>query len=44
MASPPYDDELISEEEAREVVKSEESLARGEGIPHQDVLAEFGLK
>jgi hypothetical protein len=43
LASAPYDDEPVSEEEAREVEASKAALARGEGIPHEDVLAEFGL-
>jgi len=43
LASAPYDDEPVSEEEAREAEASKASLARGGGIPHEDVLAEFGL-
>jgi hypothetical protein len=43
LAGAPYDDESVSEEEAREVEASKASLARGNGIPHEDVLAEFGL-
>ena len=43
LASAPYDDEPISEEEAREAEAAKAALARGEGIPHGDVLAEFGL-
>jgi hypothetical protein len=43
LASAPYDDEPVSEEEAREVASAKASLARGEGIPHEKVLAEFGL-
>ena len=43
LANAPYDDEPVSEEEAREIAASRASLARGEGIPHEDVLAEFGL-
>jgi hypothetical protein len=43
LASAPYDDEPVSQEEAREVEASKVSLARGEGIPHAKVLAEFGL-
>jgi hypothetical protein len=43
LASAPYDDQMISQEEAREVEASKASLARGEGIPHEKVLAEFGL-
>lgn len=43
LASASYDDEPVSEAEVREVEASKASLARGEGIPHEDVLAEFGL-
>jgi hypothetical protein len=43
LASAPYDDEPVSREEAREVEASQVSLARGEGIPNEKVLAEFGL-
>ena len=44
LANAPYDDEPVSEEEARDIAAARASLARGEGIPHEDVLAEFGLK
>ena len=43
LASAPYDDEPISREEAREVEASKASLARGEGIPHQEMIREFDL-
>ncbi len=43
LAGAPYDDEPVSPDEAREVEAAKASLARGEGIPHEDVLAEFGL-
>jgi hypothetical protein len=43
LASAPYDDEPVSVEEARGVEAAKASLARGEGIPHEEVLAEFGL-
>jgi len=43
LASAPYDDEPVSQEEAREVEASKASLARGEAIPHEKILAEFGL-
>ncbi|HZD51291.1 MAG TPA: hypothetical protein VE178_21310 [Silvibacterium sp.] len=43
LANAPYDDEPVSEEEAREIAEARASFARGEGIPHEDVLAEFGL-
>jgi hypothetical protein len=43
MANAPYDDEPVSEEEARDIAAARASLARGEGIPHEEVLREFGL-
>jgi hypothetical protein len=43
LASAPYDDEPVSAEEAREVEAAKASLARGEGVPHEEVLSEFGL-
>lgn len=43
LANAPYDDEPVSEEEARDITASRALLARGEGIPHDDILAEFGL-
>lgn len=43
LANAPYDDEPVSEEEARDIAAARASLARGEGIPHEDVLREFGL-
>jgi hypothetical protein len=43
LAGAPYDDEPVSAEQAREVEAAKASLARGEGIPHEEVLAEFGL-
>ncbi len=43
LANAPYDDEPVSEDEAREIAAARASLARGEGIPHEEVLAEFGL-
>ncbi|HKI10505.1 MAG TPA: hypothetical protein VKA02_00220 [Candidatus Acidoferrum sp.] len=43
LANAPLDDEPVSEEEAREIAAARASLDRGEGIPHKQVLAEFGL-
>ena len=42
-ANAPYDDEPVSEEEARDIAASKTALARGEAIPHDEILAEFGL-
>jgi hypothetical protein len=43
LANAPYDDEPVSAEEAREIAEARASFARGEGISHDEVLAEFGL-
>jgi len=43
LANAPYDDEPVSAEEAREIAEARASFARGEGISHEEVLAEFGL-
>src|SRR5665213_2916912 len=43
LANAPYDDEPVSEEEARDIAASKAALARGEAIPHDEILAEFGL-
>lgn len=39
----PLDDEPYTEKQRREDAEAEESIARGEGIRHEDVLREFGL-
>ena len=43
LANAPVDDEPVTEEEAREIAAARASLGRGEGVPHEEVLAEFGL-
>jgi len=43
LANAPVDDEPVPEDEAREIAAARASLDRGEGIPHEKVLAEFGL-
>lgn len=43
LANAPTDDEPVSKEEARDIAAARVSLARGEGIPHEEILAEFGL-
>ena len=43
LANAPYDDEPVSADEAREIAEARASLARGEGVSHDEVLAEFGL-
>ena len=46
IANAPFEDEEISEEENRAVAASKAWLAEhpGEGIPHEELLAEFGIK
>lgn len=43
LANAPYDDEPVSEEEARAVTASKAWLENNEPIPNREVLAEFGL-
>jgi hypothetical protein len=43
LANAPIDDEPVSEQETREIAEARASIARGEGIPHDEVLREFGL-
>jgi hypothetical protein len=43
LANAPFDDEPVSAEEAREITAARASLARGEGVSNDEVLAEFGL-
>jgi hypothetical protein len=43
LANAPYDDEPVSEEEAGQIEAASASLARGEGVSHEDILAEYGL-
>jgi hypothetical protein len=46
IANAPFEDEAISDEENRAVAASKAWLAEhpGEGIPHEELLAEFGIK
>jgi hypothetical protein len=39
----PYDDEPVSEEEARDIAEARAAYARGEVVSNEEVLAEFGL-
>jgi len=43
LASAPVDEEEITSETAAALERSWASLARGEGIPHEEILREFGL-
>ena len=39
----PFEDEEISDEEQRAVAEADEWLKHNQPIPHEEVLAEFGL-
>lgn len=43
LAFAPVEDEEITPETAAALDRARASLARGEGIPHEDILREFGL-
>jgi hypothetical protein len=43
LANAPIDDEPVTEEEARDITAARAAFERGDGIPHEQVLAEFGL-
>jgi len=43
LANVPVEDEEISEEEERAVAEAREWLKHNKPIPHEEVLAEFGL-
>jgi len=43
LASAPVEEEEITPETAAALDRARASLARGEGIPHEDILREFGL-
>jgi len=43
LANAPYDDEPVSEEEARDIAESGAAYARGEVVSNDEVLADFGL-
>ena len=43
LANAPFDDEPVSDEEARDIAEAREWLKHNKGIPHEDVLREFGL-
>ena len=44
LAVAPVDDEPVTAEEAEALDEAHASIARGEGIAHEDILREFGLK
>jgi hypothetical protein len=43
LASAPLEEEEVTPETAAALDRSRASLARGEGVPHEDILREFGL-
>jgi hypothetical protein len=43
LAKAPVEDEELTEEMAGGLERARASLARGEGIPHEEILREFGL-
>lgn len=43
LASAPVEEEEITPETAAALDRARASLARGEGIPHENILREFGL-
>ena len=43
LALAPVEEEAITAETAAALDRARASLARGEGIPHEEILREFGL-
>ena len=43
LAMAPVEEEEITPETAASLERARQSLIRGEGIPHEDILREFGL-
>jgi len=43
LASVPVEEEEITPETAAALERARASLARGEGVPHEDILREFGM-
>lgn len=44
LATAPIDDEELAPEVVASIEEARASMARGEGIPHEEILREFGLK
>ncbi len=44
IANAPVEEEEINTETAAALERARASLARGEGIPHEEILREFGLR
>jgi hypothetical protein len=43
LAAAPVDEEEVTPETAAALDRARASLARGKGVPHEDILREFGL-
>ena len=39
----PVEEEELTDEAAASIDRARDSLARGEGVPHEEILREFGL-
>jgi hypothetical protein len=44
LALAPLEEQEITSEMAAALARARASLARGEGIPHEEILREFGLR
>ena len=44
LANAPVEEEPINDETATALQEARASLRRGEGIPHEEILREFGLR
>ncbi len=44
IANAPVEEEELTPETAAALERARASLARGEGIPHEEILREFGVK
>jgi hypothetical protein len=44
MRAAPLDDEELTPEAIASIQEAEASIARGEGVPHEEIMREFGLK
>ncbi len=43
LANAPYDDEELTPEDVDEIERADASLDASEGIPHEEIMREFGL-
>ncbi len=44
LAAAPFDTEDVNDDTAAAISNARASLARGEGVPHEEILQEFGLQ